>query len=676
MGSLLSLGVRAMTANYAALQTTGNNISNANTAGYSRQSVQLETAGGQFSGAGFFGKGVNVTTVARAHDEFLTREAATTRALAASSAARSTQLQQLEKVFEIGEAGIGHAAGQLFNSFVDVANNPQDLSARQVVLSRAGELASRFRTAGNQINTLQANVTQDLRIAVTSVNSLARQIADLNVQIAAVIGSGHAPNDLLDQRDTALSELSELVQVSTIAADDGSTSVFIGGSQQLVLGGTASTLTTVVDVFDPSRISVGVSDAGGERALPDALFTGGAISGLLQFQREDLNDARNLLGQMAMVISEKVNEQQALGLTLGAAVSGSPIFSVSGTTVAPSSENATLAGVPVASYINGSGDRVPSVSVAVSDATELRASDYELVVTAPGGPYQLTRLSDDTVFSVSDGDVVDGFTINVAAAALPAAGDRFRLTPVGSAARTLQTVLSDPRGIAAASPVTATVDTDNTGTATVAALRTVTSSAASQQLSATITFTDDAGAYDWELRDSTNTVVRSGTGTWTAGTPIRSADWLPAVPTQRNDWEMTLSGVPRTDDVLNVQTTAFPASNNGNANAMMALRDAAIVGQQTQAGPPVVVIPGDTVTDAYANVLADIGVRVQRAKSAQEQTASIASDARERKINKTGVNLDEEAARLIQYQQSYQAAAKMLQVAQSIFDTLLETTTG
>src|SRR5450755_1365537 len=248
VASLLSIGSRAMTANYAALQVTGNNIANSNTAGYSRQSVELETAGGQFSGSGFFGKGVNVATVTRAHSDFLTREAATSSSIAASDAARSDQLQQLESVFPTGAAGIGYAAATAFSAFADVASNPQDASARQVALARVGDLAAQFRSASDQLDSLQSGVTVDLKTAVKSVNTLTQQIADLNRQIANAKGTGHDPNDLLDQRDSAINDLSQYVQVTTVAADDGSTSVFRSGGQRLVLGGNATTLAAVPDV--------------------------------------------------------------------------------------------------------------------------------------------------------------------------------------------------------------------------------------------------------------------------------------------------------------------------------------------------------------------------------------------------------------------------------------------
>jgi flagellar hook-associated protein 1 FlgK len=675
MGSsaLMSLGMRAMNANYAALQATGNNIANANTVGYSRQTAEFETAGGQFTGAGFFGKGVNVSTITRAHDEFLTREAATTRALAAADAARSNQLQQLEKVFALGESGLGYAAQQLYSAFVDVANRPQDASARQVVLGRADELAARLRSAGEQVDSIQAGVTQELKSNIAAINMLSSRIAELNNKIAMMKGAGHAPNDLLDQRDQAVNDLSQYIQVSTIAADDGSLSVFIGGGQKLVLGNQTTPLVAVPDPFDPSKSQVGINDSGAVREMPTELVTGGSLAGLLRFQNQDLTDARNLVGQLASAIAGSLNAQQALGLDLGQpAAAGAPILSVGNPVTLPATGNAMSGGVPVASYIDGSGNRVPSVGMTIVDTRELQASDYELFAdpNLPAGSYRLTRLSDGTQQTVTNGDVVDGFRIDVAAPA-PALRDRFLLRPVGAAARNTTLVLDDPKGLAAASPVTATLGVDNIGTATLAALSATAADPASAELDASISFTSDTGNYDWELRDAGGTLIRSGSAVWTAGEPIRSDAWTPATPAQRYDWELQLNGVPRNGDTLAIAKTPIPASDNGNAKALLALRDATIVGRQTLSNGTVV--PGTTVTDAYANVLADVGVRVQGARLSEQMSATIAADAKESQSSKVGVNLDEEAARLIQFQQSYQAAAKMLQVAQSVFDTLLQT---
>lgn len=652
--SLLTLGTRAMTANQAALATIGHNISNANTEGYSRQRVEFATAGGQFTGVGFFGRGVDVASVTRSHDAFLTREAISTRSVAAGDEARSRQLEMLESVFPTGDKGFGQAAGALLNAFVDVANKPDDLSARQVVLSRADELASRFRAASEQLQELQTGVSQDLENSVDAVNSLARQIAAVNQQIAESQGSLQPPNDLLDQRDQLIGKMAQYVQLTTVAADDGSVNVYIAGGQRIVLGNEAGELQLQPDMFDPNRSQVALVEGSTTRVLPEDSFGSGSLAGLMRFQVEDLVDARNLLGQLATAVATRLNEQQALGLDLRQpAGSGAPLFQLGAPTVLPASTNQT----------DASGVFLAAPTITIVDATRVQASDYELRADPGGaaGVYQLTRLSDGQVSSVGDGDEVDGMRIDIGSPA-PAALDRFRLQPVGGAITDMASVLDDPRGIAAASPVTATLGSGNTGTASVGALA-VTDPAHDNSLSASIAFTSADGDFDWELRDASNNVTSSGSGTWTAGQPITL-----------NGFELKLNGVPADGDTITVGKTSFPAANNGNALAMVALRDAAMVGLRSN--PDGSTYAGESITDAYASAIADIGVRVQGASSAAGISRSVADAAEKLRADKAGVNLDEEAARLIQFQQAYQAAAKVLQVAQSIFDTMLSATGG
>jgi flagellar hook-associated protein 1 FlgK len=285
------------------------------------------------------------------------------------------------------------------------------------------------------------------------------------------------------------------------------------------------------------------------------------------------------------------------------------------------------------------------VTLTIADATQLQASDYSLQADpVNAGQYLLTRTSDGLVRSVASGATVDGLAITVNNAS---AGDRFLLQPVARAAAGFARVLDDPRGLAAASPLQAAAGASNTGTASVASLNVV-SAAADPNQSANITFTSGTGDYAWELRDRvSNALLTSGTGTWQAGQPIAL-----------NGFELQLAGVPSAGDTFTVTKTAYPASSNGNALALAALRDETFVG-------------GETVTNAYAGAMAEVGVRVQGARTAADISRSVASAAKDQADAESGVNLDEEAARLIQFQQSYQAAAKVLQVAQSVFDTLL-----
>jgi flagellar hook-associated protein 1 FlgK len=646
---LMSIGVRAMNANYVGLQTTGHNIANAGVEGYSRQQVELQTALGQFTGAGFFGKGVDVTTVARVYDQFLTRESMTSRAQSSFDTARLDRLQQLESLFAGGDDGIGQSTGALLNAMVDLASRPQDLAARNVVLGRAGELAARFSSAAAQLDDIQSGVTQELGALVTQVNEISRQIASVNERIAVAQGTGHTPNDLLDLRDRLLSDLSSHIQITTVAADDGSVAVFAGGGQRLVLGSQASQLQLAADPYDATRTTVGIVDGAAVRPLSAALIGGGSIGGLLRFQDEDLVRARTMLGQLGAAVAGSLNNQQALGLDLGVPPgAGAPLFSIGAPQALPAQSNARLP----------SGAFTSTVTLTTVDPSQLLASEYDLVNDGTG--WQLTRRLDGFTQTVVDDQVVDGFRIDLGTPA-PAATDRFLLQPVTRAASSMARVLNDPRGIAAASPVTASVGGSNTGSATVASLNVVSPTVDPDQ-TATITFTSGTGAYDWELRDRvTNALVSSGSGTWSAGNPIAL-----------NGFELSLAGVPASGDVFSVAQTAFPASNNGNALALANLRDAMLVGRVANGSGGLT--GGMNVTDAWAAAMADIGVRAQGAMTASSISTQVADAAKQAWSERSGVNLDEEAAKLMFYQQGYQAASKVLQVAQTLFDTLLDVT--
>ncbi|MBQ0937733.1 flagellar hook-associated protein FlgK [Ideonella paludis] len=643
----MSIGMRAMFASTASLQSTSHNIANANVAGYSRQETEVATSKGQFSGAGFYGKGVDVVNVRRAHDRFLTMQAAVATSMAKMDEARQQQLVQLEDVFPPGEQGLGYAMGDFFASMTDLANSPSDNSARQVVLARAADVADRFAGAANRIDILQRGVVADLESSAISVNSLAARIADLNDEIAGYAGLNQLPNDLLDQRDSLIKELSGFLQVTTLPASDGTVGIFIAGGQRLVLGAEASQIKVKDGDPDPSMAALVISTQGQELDLNEDTLAGGSMAGLINFQNHDLVDARNMLGQMAAAFAGKVNEAQSRGLDLGKPPGpGVALFRFGGPEALASRFNAR----------DGSGQLLASVSMTVTDPTQLAASDYDLRLDAAGG-LQLTRLSDGLVRTINSGDVVDGMRVDVGGLGLQP-GDRYTLQPVGRAAQGMQRALDDTLGLAAASPVTATFGVGNTGTASLREL--LVTGTPDTQLITNISFTSDSGDYTWELIDrDTGALVNVGTGTWNAGEGI-----------SLNGFSVTLNGVPKTGDSITVDKTLFPGSNNGNALAMSSLADDRIVGMTLDSnGSP---IGGRTATDAYAAAMADIGVRVQSSKLATNISAAASEQADRTLASKTGVNLDEEASRLIQFQQSYQAAAKVLQVAQSVFDTMLQ----
>ncbi|MBI5924423.1 MAG: flagellar hook-associated protein FlgK [Aquabacterium sp.] len=588
MGSgIFSLGTTAMTASQATLDTIAHNISNVNTPGYSRQQVELATEGGLYTGAGFYGRGVKVVSVNRQTNDFLVKELNTNTARASADQTRVDKLKQLETVLPTGQTGLGYAASQVLNAMVDVANQPQDISARQVALSRAQEWVSRMNTAGQQIEDLQAGVVSDMGTSVSQINDLTRQIATVNQNIAKFTGSGHAPNDLLDQRDRLIKDLNEQVQVSTVEADDGTTSVFMGGGQLLVLGNQAQTLAVVRDPVDVKQGRVALATNGTNRILDSGQMTGGVLQGLIQFQDSDLTSTKQQLDTFGANFADAVNAQQALGMDLDG---------------------------NLLTTFDAAGNPVASAPLFINTGS---AVDLKLAMTAPKGLAAAAPLV--AIPGTANKGTVKVDTI-----------DMVRALPTTNA---LDAATSKPT---AGSPLTVVFETD-----------------ASDPTKLTYRFVDNTGT---PYKDT------SPPRSWTAGTPINDQD-ANSTPSQQL-FNLNITGVPKAGDTIQISTTAYPASNNGNAMTMLGLRDKTLVSLDG--------VSHATVTDAYSQMIGNLGVIVQSGETSASISKTLQDNSQQTLTSTSGVNLDEEAARLIQFQQSYQASAKVLQVAQSLFTTLLQ----
>ncbi len=630
MPSLLNIGASALLSNQQVLRTTGNNIANVNTPGYSRQNVKLEPVEGLYFDKGFYGGGVDAATVLRSHSEMLTRQVALTGSVAAADERRMERLRQLEDLFPGGATGLGAAMGDMLNAFSDVANAPTDLTARTVVLARADELGARFRSVADNMDNLRQNLQLELDSEVRMINSLATRIADVNREIRDAVGSGHTPNDLLDRRDELVRELNTHVQTTTIPATDGSLSVFVASSQPLVLGTTAAEVALQSDAFGDPYQSVLTMQRNGVTAVMDAAtLGGGSLSGLLRFNNTDLADAGNLLGRMALALGTVVNQQHSLGLDLSGNTVGN-LF--------------TLGPIPDAlPALANSGSASIQVAVQTSPASgaaALAPSDYEIIFTGAAA---------GTIRRVSDGQVttfaavpaqIDGLDLQVSGTAN--AGDRFMVTPYRQVTQAMDVAFASPRALAVASPVAASAGAANQGSL---ALQNLHPRQADANLAQTVTLTfTGAGTFD---------VVGIGTGNPTG------VAYVPGQAISYNGWALSLKGTPQPGDTYTVQANAFPAIDAGNAYAMLAIRDLAL-------------FDGAATTDGYAALLSDIGVRVQSAGFSSAVSRSIADNAATDNAAVAGVNLDEEAARLLQFQQAYQASARILQVSQTLFDTLIQ----
>ena len=668
--SLLNIGARALLANQVGLQTTGHNIANVNTPGYSRQTVTQQTVQGSGSHcSGYIGQGVDVQAILRTHSELLTRQATAAAATKAGDSVRLDRLAQLQDVFSGGPAGLGAAINDMMNAFSGVANAPTDMTARNVVLTRMDETAMRLRDASSRLDEIGESVDAQLQGSMKQINMLATSIAGLNAKIVEAQGSGHSPNDLLDQRDQAIRELNKHIQTTQIAADDGSVGVFVASSQPLVLGSTAATLSLgETNTLSPNngqqRVFFSLPGATQPIELNESMLGGGTVAGLMRFKNNDLAEGKNLLGRLAVGITETLNKQNTLGLTLDGNT-GKNLFTP----------------IVLANALTGKGNTSPNqMGLTVADASKLQASSYTITFTgATSG--SVTRQSDGTVFTFANLGALDTLMLgeglklnNGATPALAFAGaadkDQFVLNPMRGVAAQMQSLQYSPRELAAANPVNAAMGPANAGSLLLANLKptgptlTLPPSPVPPATGAGVTLTFTAGPpATFSPVGNTNPPMNLST---TPPTPLVAPfTYIPGQPISIDGWEITLQGTPKTGDTVTVGNASDPQYGDwyqrdaSNANAMTALREAKI-------------FDGAALSDGFAGAMAQIGTRTQSAMFAAQLSASIADNLEQDRTAISGVNLDEEAARLIQYQQAYQASAKMLSIAQNIFDNLMQ----
>ncbi|WP_284214382.1 flagellar hook-associated protein FlgK [Comamonas jiangduensis] len=655
--SLMNVGVSALIANQQALTTTGHNIANVNSAAYSRQTIATKALVGQNMGTGYVGKGVQVATIMRNYNELLGKQSNAANAASAADAIRYQSLVQMQDVYSGGDSSLGAAINSMMNAFADVEAAPADGTARNVVLTRMSELTARFRAASATLQEMDYATNQQVTNNVTLVNNLAGQVASLNTQIARALASGHQPNDLLDARDQIIREINQYVQTTQVDADSGAINLFVGGSQALVLGSSTGQLSVAETAEYPGsgKLSLYFSQPNGERVeLTANMVGGGEIAGLLKFNNDDLVTGRNLLGRMALSIGTELNQQNKLGLTLSGNF-GTDLFKLTTSTTGWSN---------IAGY--DAGNAAQSAQAAVTDTHALVASDYRIQFNGAGGA-QLVRLSDGKLTDLNVDpatgidQTVDGLQFTVPGAVTNAAqkGQSILFQPFSKAADEIQPLVHNAADLAVSNAVTANITSSNAGTLQLSSLRaTDLTGIPAQNAPVRITF-DGAGNYSYQTYDP-------ATSSWSAASA--AAPYTSGQAIQINGWNITLTGTPGNGDSVNVGNAKDLGDgyklNAGNASAFLALRDAAIFDN------------GTSLSDGFSSAMAVIGTRTQSAKYAAELSETVANNLNADRTAVSGVNLDEEAARLLQYQQAYQASAKIISTAQSLFDSVLSAVGG
>lgn len=639
--SILNIGVTGLRAAQTGILTTGHNISNAATPGFNRQEVVQTTNAPQYTGAGFLGQGTDVSAVRRIYSQFLASQVMNAQTREAELGAYRDQIKQIDDLLADSSTGLSPALQGFFKAVGEVAANPASAPARQSLLSGAQALASRFQSLDSRLEEIREGINTEVSGAIAAINSYALQIADLNerIVIAQSAAQGKPANDLLDQRDQLVAELNKEVRVTTSSDSSGSLNVFIGNGQALVVGAKTMALQAGPAVDDPRRIEVSMIKAsGGSVPLPETLFSGGRLGGVLGFRSQTLDTAQNALGRIAIGLAQTFNEQHRLGQDLLGNLGGN-FFAVPAN---PQVFSATT---------NAGG---AAIGATISDVSALSNGDYRIAYD--GTNYALIRLADNTVTNLNAFAApvtVDGVTFTRSGGA-PAAGDTFLIQPTRSGARDAAVVIADVRNIAAASPVRTSAALANSGTAKVSAGAVNSTTGlplpASPGGDITLTFNAAQNRFD----------VTGGPGGTLAYDPSSESAGKSFTLAAVGSLTFSVSGVPADGDRFVISRNSNGVGDNRN---MLAL------GQLQTKGT----LMGGTVNyqSAFSQIVAEVGNKAREVQVGLQAQENLSAQALASQQSLSGVNLDEEAANLLRYQQAYQAAGKMIQVAGKLFDELL-----
>ncbi len=636
---IFSVGASGLNAAQAGILTASHNISNASTPGFSRQAIVQGTNIPLLTGAGYQGQGTHVVTTKRIYDDFLGRQVMSAEAGAAEMDSYLAQIKQIDNMLADPAAGLSPALAAFFAGVQDVAAYPSSIPARQSMLSAAQAMAARFQSIDQRMVEIREGTNSQIQSQVTAINTYALQIADINQRIAIAQASNQdqAPNDLLDQRDQMLNDLNKVIRVNKLMQSDGSLNVFIGNGQPLVVGTQSYQLQAVQAPDDPEHITVALVGVGGTPiVLPESQLTGGSLGGLVGFRNQTLDAAQNSIGRIALTLAQNFNDQQRLGQDLTGAP-GQSLFSFSAPTVRASSLN--------------TGTGTPTASIDATTIDRLTSSDYRLTYVGVGN-YQLTRLSDNQVQSFAAlPQTVDGMTIAIGAW-LPNAGDAVLVQPTRKGAQNLTVAFSDARLIAAAAPIRTAAAMTNSGTGSVSGGTVNAPPPPNVNLTQSVTITFDNPPTTFDV---------SGTGT---GNPANVAFTAGGNITY-NGWTIQITGTPAAGDVFTIAANAAGVADNRNAMLMGTLQTRSTMIGSSTSGPTA------SYQAAYSQIVSFVGSKTNEVQAVGASQQGLVDRATQAMQALSGVNLDEEAANLLRYQQAYQASAKVLEIAGKVFDEIL-----
>jgi len=637
--SILNSAISGLLAAQRSLATVSHNISNVNTPGYSRQRVDLVAREPQFTGSGYVGSGVNVSSITRISNQFITSQLRTSTTSVSEANSFLTLASRVDNMLANEETGLSPSLQKFFAAIQDVNDLPSSAASRQVLLSEAESLTARFQFLDSRLSELSKEIEIKLREDIKDINSIAESIADINTKIVAAINSSsNLPNDLLDRRDTLILGLAELVAVSTVEQEDGSLNIFIGKGQPLVISKNASALA-ISESYD-GRYDIFITDGFSSSPVTESI-SGGSLGGLLNFQTQMLEPAKNSLGRLAIGLAQTFNDQHRLGANLDGEVN-TAFFNV---------------GVPRVIALASAPNNVTST---ITDPTALTDSDYSLTFNG-GNSYTLIRLGDSTTTAINTGGTspyttpaVDGFTMSITSGA--AIGDQYIIRPTVNGASDISVLITDTKKVAVAGALkggqvtNASGIPENIGSAVISDVNI--SSLTGIPLASNITLTFDAANNRFNISAPIGGTLAYNPTTENAGKQFTIAG--------AGNATFKISGFPENGDAFVIENNTTPAGDNRNGLLLSGLQ----LNQELLNGSA-------SYQDAYGELVASVGSRTRQSQVSSAALTVLLDQTIEARESMSGVNLDEEAANLLKFQQSYAAAARMISVSDNLFQSLL-----
>ena len=642
--SMFSIGLSGLNAAQNALNTTSNNISNVYTPGFNREVTVLSES--------LNNAGVRVADIERQFNTFVAAQLNNAKSQSAALQTYSSQITQIDNLLADREAGLAPLMQNFFSALEDLASAPSDPAARQGVLGSANTLTAQFRSFDDYLQDLQAGVNGQIKDEITQINNTTAQVANVNREIALSRAQlGDAPNSLLNQRDQLISELNEKMNLRLNIQDGSTYNLTLPNGQPLVTGDKAFKLEATTSASDPQRIVIGYREGirgnGNVVKLDEGLITGGSLGGVMSFRSESLDKTQNQIGHLAASFALAFNEQHQKGVDLEGD-QGQAFFSI---------------GEPNA-YFHTSNKGAATVSATFDDdkTSALRATDYTVrVVNVATSTFEVIRKDNGQALDSSEvtfsGNVLSfgGIELGFDDIALAQNGDRFEVQPVRRAAGGMEAVVSDLDKIAAGSLV------EQSGSLAVSHVRfqnALENTADSLEIELNATQQLSLSGYSGGVFVNGEPRVLDASGV------IQDASGT-APATFSNDDKVTIDGVSfvltdvSTEGTLVLKEANAASGDNRNALALQDLQTQHIVGGAA------------TLSGAYGALVSDVGNRTNIVQVNLDARQGLTDQLRAVQQSESGVNLDEEAANLIRFQQFYQANARVIDTASTIFDTIL-----